>query len=113
MVFPSGEKCGLVVWPWKLVSRRAVPPARSTIHILFAYANAICVALTVGVRSMRVVLFAPVLAPARIRTRIRIVFGMNVSLHLTRYNSGHANPRRGNIFRRPVRPASQNLQHRE
>src|SRR5262245_25161198 len=59
MVLPSGEKCGFDVRPWKLVRRRALPPARSTIQMLFAYANAICVLLTVGVRSMRVC------APAR------------------------------------------------
>jgi hypothetical protein len=52
--FPSGEKCGLDVCPWKLVTRRAMPPARSTIQMLLAYANAIWVALTVGVRSKRV-----------------------------------------------------------
>src|SRR5262249_10671014 len=52
--FPSGEKCGFEVWPWKLVSRRALPPARSTTQMLLAYANAICVALTVGVRNSRV-----------------------------------------------------------
>src|SRR4051794_40201612 len=51
---PSGEKCGFDVSPWKLVRRRAMPPARSTIQMLFAYANAICVALTVGERSRRV-----------------------------------------------------------
>ena len=33
---PSGEKCGFDDSPWKLVSRRAVPPARSTIQMLFA-----------------------------------------------------------------------------
>src|SRR4029078_9351177 len=43
-----------VVWPWKLVTRRAVPPPRSTTQMLFAYAKAICVALTVGDRSRRV-----------------------------------------------------------
>jgi hypothetical protein len=32
---PSGEKCGLDVWPWKLVSRRARPPDRSTTQMLF------------------------------------------------------------------------------
>src|SRR4029453_10302794 len=52
--FPSGEKCGFVVWPWKLVRRRAAPPARSTTQMLLAYAKAICVALTVGERSRRV-----------------------------------------------------------
>src|SRR5262249_43125277 len=52
--FPSGEKCGLAVCPWKLVIRRAAPPARSTIHILFAYAKAIWVALTLGDRNSRV-----------------------------------------------------------
>ena len=34
--FPSGEKCGLVVSPWKLVRRRATPPARSTLQMLLA-----------------------------------------------------------------------------
>src|SRR5579872_2148463 len=53
--FPSGEKCGFVVRPWKLVRRRATPPPRSTTQMLLAYANAICVVLTVGVRSMRMV----------------------------------------------------------
>src|SRR5215467_322106 len=48
---PSGEKCGFVVCPWKLVIRRAMPPERSTVQMLFAYANAICDALTVGIRS--------------------------------------------------------------
>jgi hypothetical protein len=52
--FPSGENFGLCVCPWKLVSRRAFPPARSTTQMLFAYANAICWALTVGERSSRV-----------------------------------------------------------
>src|SRR5712691_12679260 len=52
--FPSGEKCGFVVWPWKLVTRRATPPARGTTQMFCAYAKAICVALTVGVRSRRV-----------------------------------------------------------
>jgi hypothetical protein len=33
---PSGEKCGLVVCPWKLVRRRALPPLRGTTQILFA-----------------------------------------------------------------------------
>src|SRR3954466_4653117 len=33
---PSGEKCGLVVWPAKLVRRRALPPARSTVQMLLA-----------------------------------------------------------------------------
>ena len=33
---PSGENFGFVVWPWKLVSRRAVPPARSTTQMLLA-----------------------------------------------------------------------------
>src|SRR5262245_27632446 len=51
---PSGENFGFVVAPWKLVSRRAMPPARSTVQMLLAYANATCVALTVGVRSSRV-----------------------------------------------------------
>ena len=51
---PSGENFGLVVAPWKLVSRRARPPARSTVQMLLAYANAMCVALTVGVRRSRV-----------------------------------------------------------
>src|SRR5262245_26060491 len=54
MVLPSGEKCGFDVRPWKLVRRRAIPPARSTVQMLFAYANAIAVALTLGVRSRRV-----------------------------------------------------------
>ena len=52
--FPSGESFGFCVSPWKLVSRRAVPPARSTIQMLFAYANAMFLSLTVGLRSMRV-----------------------------------------------------------
>ena len=51
---PSGEKRGLSVWPWKLVRRRAVPPARSTIQMLLAYAKAMCDALTVGCRNRRV-----------------------------------------------------------
>src|SRR5665213_4389242 len=51
---PSGEKCGFDVSPWKLVRRRAMPPARSTVQMLLAYANAIWVALTVGERSRRV-----------------------------------------------------------
>jgi hypothetical protein len=34
MVRPSGENFGFVVVPWKLVSRRAVPPARSTSQML-------------------------------------------------------------------------------
>src|SRR5262252_289158 len=49
---PSGEKRGLLACPWKLVSRRASPPARGTIQMFCAYANAICVALTVGERSI-------------------------------------------------------------
>src|SRR4051812_5991269 len=48
-IFPSGEKCGLFSLP-ALVSRLAEPPARSTIQMLPAYANAMFVALTVGVR---------------------------------------------------------------
>ena len=48
---PSGENFGLVVVPWKLVTRRAMPPARGTIQMLLAYANAICVVLTVGWRT--------------------------------------------------------------
>src|SRR5262245_28786147 len=52
---PSGEKRGLPACPWKLVSRRASPPARGTIQMFCAYANAICVALTVGERSIIVV----------------------------------------------------------
>src|SRR5204862_7356479 len=49
---PSGENRGLLAWPWKLVSRRASPPARGTIQMFWAYANAIWVELTVGVRSI-------------------------------------------------------------
>src|SRR5262249_10293928 len=33
---PSGEKRGLPAWPWKLVSRRASPPARGTIQTFWA-----------------------------------------------------------------------------
>src|SRR5580765_792514 len=51
---PSGENFGFSVVPWKLVRRLAAPPARSTVQMLLAYANAICVLLTVGERSMRV-----------------------------------------------------------
>src|SRR3982751_1451604 len=51
--FPSGEKWGFNVCPWKLVKRRALPPERGTVQILFAYANAICDWLTVGVRRSR------------------------------------------------------------
>src|SRR5258706_9252593 len=51
---PSGEKRGLLACPWKLVSRCASPPARGTIQTFCAYTNAICVALTVGERSIRV-----------------------------------------------------------
>jgi hypothetical protein len=50
----SGEKCGLVVCPRKLVRRSAVSRSRATIQMLFAYAIAIWVALTAGVRSNRV-----------------------------------------------------------
>src|SRR5262245_58526888 len=39
-----------MVWPWKLVRRRAMPPGRSTVQMLLAYAKAICVALTGGIR---------------------------------------------------------------
>src|ERR1035437_2195917 len=53
-VFPSGENWGFDDSPWKLVRRRARPPARSTIQMLLAYANAMCVALTVGDRNSRV-----------------------------------------------------------
>src|SRR2546427_10185867 len=34
--FPSGEKCGFEVWPWKLVIRRAMPPARGTVQMFCA-----------------------------------------------------------------------------
>src|SRR5689334_6958890 len=51
---PSGENFGFSVVPRKLVMRRALPPLLSTTQTLFAYANAIWVLLTVGVRSMRV-----------------------------------------------------------
>src|SRR4051794_25668051 len=34
--FPSGEKCGFDVTPWKLVMRRALPPLRGTVQMLFA-----------------------------------------------------------------------------
>src|SRR3982750_2542297 len=51
--FPSGEKWGFNVCPWKLVKRRALPPERGTVQMLLAYANAICDELTVGVRSNR------------------------------------------------------------
>src|SRR5688572_16930534 len=54
---PSGDSCGFDASPAKLVSRRASPPARSTIQMLPAYANAMCVALIVGVRSRRVLPF--------------------------------------------------------
>jgi hypothetical protein len=50
----SGEKLGFDVCPWKLVRRRASPPVRSTTQMLLAYANATCVALTDGDRSIRV-----------------------------------------------------------
>ena len=33
---PSGEKRGLAVWPWNVVRRRARPPPRSTVQMLFA-----------------------------------------------------------------------------
>src|SRR6185437_16860217 len=33
---PSGENFGFSVVPWKLVTRRAVPPDRSTVQMLFA-----------------------------------------------------------------------------
>src|SRR5262249_19989356 len=33
---PSGEKRGLPARPWKLVSRRASPPARGTIQMFWA-----------------------------------------------------------------------------
>src|SRR5258708_38778503 len=42
--FPSGEKRGFVVWPWKLVTRPATPPARGTTQRFCAYAKAMCVA---------------------------------------------------------------------
>ena len=53
-VLPSGEICGLDASPGKLVRRRASPPVRATIQMLPAYANAMWFALTVGVRSSRV-----------------------------------------------------------
>src|SRR5690242_6382805 len=59
--FPSGEKYGFIASPGKLVRRTADPPARGTTQMLPAYANAICVALSVGERSIRVV---PVVAVA-------------------------------------------------
>src|SRR5512138_158443 len=34
--FPSGEKCGFAVCPWKLVSLLAAPPPRATTQMLFA-----------------------------------------------------------------------------
>src|ERR1700741_4471325 len=34
--FPSGEKCGFEVCPWKLVMRRAMPPARGTVQMFWA-----------------------------------------------------------------------------
>jgi hypothetical protein len=52
---PSGDSLGLIVSPWKLVSRRAFPPARSTTQTLLACVNAMCCALTLGMRSSRVV----------------------------------------------------------
>src|SRR6185369_12226423 len=36
MRLPSGENLGLLAWPWKLVSRRASPPARGTIQMFWA-----------------------------------------------------------------------------
>ena len=34
--FPSGEKRGLLAWPWKLLTRFASPPARGTTQMFCA-----------------------------------------------------------------------------
>src|SRR5882762_11807881 len=51
---PSGEKWALDSVPGKLVRRLASPPSRLATQMSPAYANAICVLLTVGCRSRRV-----------------------------------------------------------
>src|SRR5690606_21541663 len=53
-VLPSGENAGFVSCPWKLVRRRAAPPSRPTIQMSLPYSNAMCVALSDGLRTRRV-----------------------------------------------------------
>src|SRR5689334_22127415 len=53
MVEPSGEKCGKLSSPRAVVSRCAVPPDFGITQMSPPYTNAMCVAETVGNRSMR------------------------------------------------------------